>query len=320
VGSGGGSAGGILTVDAEQRVTVSGPIDLSAQGGTGSICSIGGNSCQSEDDCSPPDICRARGGGLVDLRSTGPIDLNGPVRASSNGGGGGRVDLLSDADIRFGNSVVTDGSTEGGRVDALGCMVTVCGQNNPICPGGATGSLSSRGSGGTNRLVGRGRRAIGSSEIETSVVVLGSIVATAANQLVYTQGGQQPVVFGNASPPATRIPDSTLMPCPICGNGSTEPPEQCDDGNTNDGDGCSSICQMEEPVPGDANGDARVTADDVDDLVLEIFDGDGDSVATVSSSMGTFPGNPGADANQDRFINAADVTRTIILIGNGGGG
>jgi cysteine-rich repeat protein len=199
-------------------------------------------------------------------------------------------------------------------------MIAVCGQNNPLCPSGALGRLTSTGAGGTNRLVGRGRQEIGSSEIETSVVVLGSIVATTSNQLVYPQGGLPPVVFGTATPTATLIADPNLMPCPVCGNGVTEPPEQCDDGNRNDGDGCSSNCQMEEPVPGDSNGDGRVSRDDVDDLILEIFDGDGDSVATVSSPMGTFPGNPGADANLDRLINAADVTETILLIGTPPGG
>lgn len=35
----------------------------------------------------------------------------------------------------------------------------------------------------------------------------------------------------------------------ICGNGKLEAPEQCDDGNTNDSDGCSSICILvDEPV------------------------------------------------------------------------
>lgn len=315
-GSGNGSAGGIFTVDATQRINIIGPIDLSAQGGEGNVCSVGGMSCQTEEDCLPGDICRARGGGFIDLTSSGPIDLNGPIKASSNNGGGGRVDLLSDVDIRIGNSVVTDGNTTGGRVDALACMVTVCGQNNPLCPAGATGSLSSRGSGGTNHLVGRGRQEAGSSEIETSVVVLGSIIATAANELVYTQGGREPFVLPglDVSPTPLFIADSNLTPCPICGNGVQEPGEECDDGNTNDGDGCSSICQMEEAIPGDANGDQLVNADDVDDLILEIFDGDGDSVTTVSSSMGTFPGNPGADANLDRLINAADVTAAIELI------
>ncbi len=33
----------------------------------------------------------------------------------------------------------------------------------------------------------------------------------------------------------------------VCGNGVLEPPEQCDDGNTSSGDGCSSTCTIEAP-------------------------------------------------------------------------
>ena len=31
----------------------------------------------------------------------------------------------------------------------------------------------------------------------------------------------------------------------ICGDGIIEGAEECDDGNTNDGDGCSGICDIE---------------------------------------------------------------------------
>jgi len=41
---------------------------------------------------------------------------------------------------------------------------------------------------------------------------------------------------------------------PICGNNVVEPPEQCDDGNTVNGDGCSDICTV-EPVPTCTNAD-----------------------------------------------------------------
>ena len=34
-----------------------------------------------------------------------------------------------------------------------------------------------------------------------------------------------------------------------CGNGIVEPPEECDDGNTVSGDGCSSFCTLEGPAP-----------------------------------------------------------------------
>src|SRR5262249_35967116 len=33
----------------------------------------------------------------------------------------------------------------------------------------------------------------------------------------------------------------------VCGDGSVDPGEQCDDGNTISGDGCSATCQTETP-------------------------------------------------------------------------
>lgn len=36
----------------------------------------------------------------------------------------------------------------------------------------------------------------------------------------------------------------------MCGNGVVEPGEQCDDGNTRDGDGCSSKCAVDAVVKG----------------------------------------------------------------------
>jgi cysteine-rich repeat protein len=36
---------------------------------------------------------------------------------------------------------------------------------------------------------------------------------------------------------------------PVCGNGTVEAGEQCDDGNTVPGDGCDALCQSENPPP-----------------------------------------------------------------------
>lgn len=45
-----------------------------------------------------------------------------------------------------------------------------------------------------------------------------------------------------------------------CGNGSVEPGEECDDGNADDGDGCSSSCAVEPPVvPAVSSGAALAT-------------------------------------------------------------
>jgi cysteine-rich repeat protein len=136
---------------------------------------------------------------------------------------------------------------------------------------------------------------------------------TGSNDLVYDgNAAHKPAVLGQTTPAAKLVVDSTVMPCPICGDHIVEPPETCDDGNTNDGDGCSSMCQIEEGIPGDVNGDHAVTVDDLGYLVTEIFDGDGDSVSMVSG--GSFSGRPGADANGDSVITAADFTALIRIL------
>ncbi|MEA3378982.1 MAG: DUF4215 domain-containing protein, partial [Nanoarchaeota archaeon] len=42
--------------------------------------------------------------------------------------------------------------------------------------------------------------------------------------------------------PSFRCPEEGV----VCGNGTKEGTEQCDDGNTSSGDGCDSRCQIEE--------------------------------------------------------------------------
>jgi MYXO-CTERM domain-containing protein len=52
---------------------------------------------------------------------------------------------------------------------------------------------------------------------------------------------------------------------PVCGNNLPEQGEQCDDGNTTSGDGCSAICQTELP-PGTVCGNSTVeTGEECDD-------------------------------------------------------
>lgn len=92
----------------------------------------------------------------------------------------------------------------------------------------------------------------------------------------------------------------TLPPIPTCGNGILDPGEQCDDGNTTDGDGCSrQLCQVEAgwtcPTPGQpctktspckngiansnetCDGGRTVDGDGPADAMSEAADGCGDS-------------------------------------------
>ena len=50
---------------------------------------------------------------------------------------------------------------------------------------------------------------------------------------------------------------------PYCGDGLVDVSEECDDANTNNGDGCSSTCQIETPIPtcGDSNLDSGEECD-----------------------------------------------------------
>lgn len=61
----------------------------------------------------------------------------------------------------------------------------------------------------------------------------------------------QPIAYVGIDPPEddpTTV-DVIYRQPPVCGNGYTEQGEQCDDGNTLDGDGCSSICVIvSEPI------------------------------------------------------------------------
>lgn len=105
----------------------------------------------------------------------------------------------------------------------------------------------------------------------------------------------------NATGPCTENcgqPEQT-PPAAICGNGSVEIGEQCDDGNVADGDGCSSTCRV-EPKPKPAlqtvtpnvlsalriSGTTQIRPDDVTQSQM-MRDGNSRSVGTVKLCIAT---------------------------------
>lgn len=58
--------------------------------------------------------------------------------------------------------------------------------------------------------------------------------------------------------PVDAMPDATAA---VCGNGTREGTEECDDGNQRDGDGCSAVCTR-EPVCGDGMREGLEECDD----------------------------------------------------------
>ena len=57
-------------------------------------------------------------------------------------------------------------------------------------------------------------------------------------------------LFGECLNHACQVP-TLVSAARICGNGILEAPEECDDGNTRDGDGCTSTCLLEVGICGD---------------------------------------------------------------------
>lgn len=89
--------------------------------------------------------------------------------------------------------------------------------------------------------------------LPTLVALLGSL------SLLACKGGPAHA-HADGSPCASACP-----PAPgTCGDGHLDPGEQCDDGNTVSGDGCSSTCQLEPPPPrcGDGHVDPGEECDD----------------------------------------------------------
>lgn len=304
----GSGAGGTITLRADPGIAIiEGPVTATGGGpsGPGGIISVEAGGRISIDAATD-----ARGfstGGQIGFATdTGPLDILANVNANASSGTGGMIELTAGGSVRIAATMVSDGTTSpGGHIEVVGCAVTVCGMNATGCAG-ATGVMSSLGPSGANRITGR----------SDPTAVFGTMRASqqnGRNELVYDgEASREPIVLGSVMPPANIIIDGSVQECPICGNHNIEPPETCDDGNMNDGDGCSSTCQTEATTPGDANGDSVVSEDDIGFAIEEIFDGDGDSVSMVSG--GSFPGAPGVDGNGDRVVTAADVLATIRLL------
>jgi cysteine-rich repeat protein len=53
------------------------------------------------------------------------------------------------------------------------------------------------------------------------------------------------VYFSNGDSESNYYGIMRGVPAAVCANGTVEVGEQCDDGNTNNGDGCDSICMLE---------------------------------------------------------------------------
>jgi len=307
-GLGGGLGGGVVVTANDGPAFVEGTVRARGRGEAGGSVAVDGSRIEMRGSI---DVSGSTGGAAltdIGLRSTGAIFIAGPMTASGSPGSGGLIEVISEGTVAIAGTLTADaGTMPGGRVLVRGCTVLNCIPTAEGCDGG-TGAVRALGPGGTNRFTGRDQ-----------VIVFGTMTAnnqTGRNEVVVRPPTSENAVIlgGVATPAAVVIADDTLLPCPVCGNRVIEPPETCDDGNTMDGDGCSSTCRLEGLIiPGDANGDFVVNDDDIGFLAAEIYDGDGDQLGDVSG--GAFRGSPGADANDDDRITAADFVALAEILG-----
>lgn len=83
-----------------------------------------------------------------------------------------------------------------------------------------------------------------------------------------------------------------LQTHPLCGDGQIQLPEQCDDGNVTNGDGCSSTCTVQQQYTDLASGQSgrgfigTVAGAQLQDVVIGNFDGSGGADIVVSQLLG----------------------------------
>jgi cysteine-rich repeat protein len=231
-GNGTFSTGGDFSVDANLDATIAGPVDVSGGSSAGSIDLLAGR----------------------DLTVTGKIDASGRNAASLGGTvliaggfvGSGTVSLMNTVDVGAGGCDATGSCGDGGSIDVFGCNVSVASTASLLARAPIAGGIT---------LTGR-----------EHITVAGLLDATATsagpstpgtNTFQFPTGVAPNVVAGaiikplavNSPIPRCTAPGQTdcLDPCPTCGNGIVEYPEQCDDGGGTalSCDGCSAFCAFE---------------------------------------------------------------------------
>jgi cysteine-rich repeat protein len=235
--SGDAGTAGEIDISAGTNVVINGALQLFGYG-TDSAAGIARLSAISGDfTLNGSVLAYGSSAGEIDIDAAGTIRLGAvtldlTAYGALNDGGVASVSAGRNLLFSAGTQIIASthvlnpaDSGNGGSVDLSGCDVTVP-ATDLIEVLGATG--------GEVTLVARERLTLaGSVATGDGSVTLG-----------YRSGGPLPSVTGPVTP-ATAPVALPLPSCHVCGDGSLDLGEQCDDGNTADCDGCSSDCRIE---------------------------------------------------------------------------
>ena len=194
------------------------------------------------------------GGGTIYVTTKGPMTFGGTMdaRTASNGRGDG-ISLDIGGDVTMTGAMRVSGTAKNGlngQVDFEFCRLTM----------NAGAVIENTGGSTKNILRARERMTVQQGASITADATTG------LNRFIYRDAAKPPVISGTVSPAAAADDvDSFLPGCPVCGNGELDGGETCEDGNTDNLDGCNAQCQDEAcvaqtpgypsvPVCDDANG------------------------------------------------------------------
>ena len=269
----GGGDGGTLNIGALApvggSVTLGGSVDLSGDSdsdfsGSGGELDITSNG--SIVITAPVNASSGDGGtgGVVDCLAELDITQGAPIQVQGKGaeGDGGtamfeahRALIMSDVDA-------TASSLNSGEIDGTAwCSLTLPAGRTLDTTDGGSNFLTS---GGSMSIAGAVRATDGTNELDylKTVPVISGVVNPAPvlkqDSTLTPCGGSPPATCGNNKLDGTEQCDGAAGTCPTgescttdctcgpprCGDGLLQTGEQCDDGNTVDGDGCDHNCTV----------------------------------------------------------------------------
>lgn len=225
--------GGEFSLLADGDARISGTITLTPRGqsGGGGLLTVSTGKTLTSTSSAILDARGNRGGGgEVELSIGGDAQVAGSIRAGgSSGEPAGSILLNSGGNIELRGTMTNAGTLGNNAVSVDGCRVTMF--------SGAT--IGNNTTNGLTEFILResGRVASGASMSATGS---GSV-----NRIIYRDPAKLPVISGSATPTPQLLVDPRLKGCPVCGNSEIDQGESCDDGNTQNGDGCSADCVNE---------------------------------------------------------------------------
>ncbi len=190
-------------------------------------------------------------GGSLNMQAPGGIKL-GAVDLSSVNGTGGLVDAIATSgEIRFVGGLDTSGGRSGfdfgGIIYATACRIAIEPGSEVLAGGSTNGCFPSDPD--CAKVFAVANLAAGDQ-----LRVAGRLEAGHAVRLATR--GRAPELIGSVSPAPEISVLADLPTCGdlpgVCGDGTLDPEEVCDDGNTVDCDGCRGDCRATDAVCGDS--------------------------------------------------------------------